>query len=39
VIGYLREHGITLTWEPAAGSLQAGGSITEAIKTVTVKTS
>ena len=26
VIGYLREHGITLTYDPAAGTLQAGAS-------------
>ena len=37
VIGYLREHGITLTWDPAAGSLQA--STTEPIKTATEKAS
>jgi len=37
VIGYLREHGITLTWDPAAGTLQAGA--TEPIKTATGKAS
>jgi hypothetical protein len=36
-IGYLREHQITLTWDPAAGTLQAG--TTGAIKTVTGKAS
>jgi len=35
VIGYLREHGITLTWDPAAATLQA--SATEPIKTATGK--
>ena len=25
VIGYLREHGITLTYDPVAGILRAGG--------------
>ncbi len=37
VIGYLREHRITLTWDQAAGTLHAGG--TEAIKTSTGKAS
>jgi hypothetical protein len=37
VIGYLREHRITLTWDQAAGSLQAG--TTEAIMTITGKAS
>ena len=37
VIGYLREHEITLTWDPAAAALQARG--TETAKTVTVKAS
>ena len=37
VIGYLRKHGITLTWDPAAGTLQAGA--TEPIKTATGKAS
>jgi hypothetical protein len=37
VIGYLREHAITLTWDPAAGTLQAGA--TEPIKTATGKAS
>jgi hypothetical protein len=37
VIGYLREHGITLTWDPAAGTLQA--SATEPIKIATGKAS
>ena len=37
VIGYLREHGITLTWDPAAGTLQTGA--TEPIKTATGKAS
>jgi hypothetical protein len=35
VIGYLREHEITLTWNPAAAALQARD--TETAKTVTVK--
>ena len=37
VIGYLREHEITLTWDPAAAALQAHA--TETAKTVTVKAS
>ncbi|MGD0377839.1 MAG: recombinase zinc beta ribbon domain-containing protein, partial [Streptosporangiaceae bacterium] len=37
VIGYLREHEITLTWNPAANALQA--RIPETAKTVTVKAS
>ncbi len=37
VTGYLREHEITLTWNPAAATLQARA--TETAKTVTVKTS
>jgi site-specific DNA recombinase len=37
VIGYLREHEITLTWYPAADALQA--RIPETAKTVTVKAS
>jgi hypothetical protein len=37
VIGYLREHEITLTWNPAAATLQARAH--ETAKTVTVKTS
>jgi len=37
VIGYLREHEITLTWNPAAATLQAPA--TQTAKTVTVKTS
>ena len=37
VIGYLREHEITLTWNPAAAALQAHS--TETAKTATVKTS
>jgi DNA invertase Pin-like site-specific DNA recombinase len=37
VIRYLREHQITLTWDPAAGTLQAGS--TAAIKTLTGKAS
>ena len=37
VIGYLREHEITLTWNPAAATVQARA--TQADKTVTVKTS
>jgi site-specific DNA recombinase len=37
VIGYLREHEITLTWYPAAGALQA--RVPETAKTVTVKAS
>jgi site-specific DNA recombinase len=37
VIGYLREHEITLTWNPAAAALQARG--TETAKTITVKES
>jgi site-specific DNA recombinase len=36
VIGYLREHQITLTWNPAAAALQARA--TQTAKTVTVKT-
>jgi site-specific DNA recombinase len=36
-IGFLRERGITLTWDPAAGTLQA--STAEAVKTFTVKAS
>jgi len=35
VIGYLREHEITLTWDPAAAALQARA--TETAKTVTIK--
>ena len=37
VIGYLREHEITLTWNPASAALQARG--TETAKTVTIKAS
>jgi len=37
VIGYLCEHEVTLTWDPAAGTLQAGA--TEPIKTATGKAS
>jgi site-specific DNA recombinase len=37
VIGYLREHAITLTFDPAAGTLHAGTA--EAAKTITVKAS
>ena len=37
VIGYLREHEITLTWDPAAADVQARA--TETAKTVTVKAS
>jgi site-specific DNA recombinase len=37
VIGYLREHGIAITWKPAAAALQAHA--TETAKTVTVKAS
>ncbi len=37
VIGYLREHGITLTWDPAVATLQASG--TGPIKTATGKAS
>ena len=36
VIGYLREHEITLTWDPATAALQARA--TQTAKTVTVKT-
>ena len=36
VIGYLREHEITLTWNPAAATVQAPATQTD--KTVTVKT-
>jgi site-specific DNA recombinase len=36
VIGYLREHQITLTWDPAAAALQARA--TKTAKTVTVGT-
>jgi DNA invertase Pin-like site-specific DNA recombinase len=37
VIRYLREHEITLTWNPASAALQARG--TETAKTVTIKAS
>ena len=37
VIGYLREHQITLTWDPAAGTLRAGTS--EDAKTTSMKAS
>ena len=37
VIGFLREHDITLTWDPAAAALQARA--TETAKTATVKAS
>lgn len=37
VIGYLREHAITLTYDPAAGTLHAGTA--EAAQTITVKAS
>ena len=37
VIEYLREHEITLTWNPASAALQARG--TETAKTVTIKAS
>jgi len=37
VIGYLREHEITLTWNPAAAALQARAA--ETAKAVTVKAS
>jgi hypothetical protein len=37
VIGYLRDRGITLTYDPAAGTLQAGTG--EAAKTVIRKAS
>jgi hypothetical protein len=37
VIRYLRDHEITLTWNPAATTLQARGPQTA--KTATVKTS
>ena len=37
VIGYLREHGITLTYDPDAGTLQAGAA--EAAKTTIRKAS
>jgi hypothetical protein len=36
MIRYLREHEITLTWDPAVAALQARG--TETAKTLTVKT-
>ena len=36
VIGYLREHEITLTWNPAAATVQAPATRTG--RTVTVKT-
>ena len=36
VIGYLREHEITFTWNPAAATVQAPA--TQTGKTVTVKT-
>ena len=35
VIGYLREQGITLTWNPTSAALQA--RTTQTAKTVTVK--
>jgi hypothetical protein len=35
VIGYLREHEIALTWDPAAAAIQARS--TETAKAVTVK--
>ena len=37
VVGYLREHEITLTWNPSAAVLQARATGTA--KTVTVKAS
>ena len=37
VIAYLREHEITLTWDPAAAAVPA--CATETAKTATVKTS
>jgi site-specific DNA recombinase len=37
VIGYLREHAITLTYDPAAGTLHAGTGDTA--QTITVKAS
>jgi len=37
VIGYLREHEITLTWNPAAAALQARGSQTAKTITVTAR--
>jgi hypothetical protein len=37
VIGYLREHQITLTWDPAVGAIQARATGTA--KTVTVQAS
>jgi site-specific DNA recombinase len=37
VIGYLREHEITLTWNPASAALQARG--TETAQTITIKAS
>jgi hypothetical protein len=37
VIGYLREHEVALTWNPAAATLQARAPQTA--KTATVKTS
>lgn len=37
VIAYLREHEITLTWNPASAALQARGA--ETAETVTVKAS
>ena len=36
VIGYLREHEVTLTWDPAAAALRARAP--ETAKTVTVTT-
>ncbi len=43
VIGYLREHEVTLTWDPVAGTLQAGTAepikATKPIKTATRKAS
>ena len=37
MIAYLREHEITLTWDPAAAAVQA--RVTQTAKAVTVKAS
>jgi hypothetical protein len=37
VIGYLREHEITITWNPAAASLQARATQTAKTATVTAR--
>ena len=37
VIGYLREHEITLTWNPATATMQAHATQTAKIATVTAR--